>query len=243
MIFNISVAGINIGIESIYDAVYEMCSKYITDSEPDFVVSVTGSDIDFERQKSISEAKYEGRPCYNYAPEYLETLAVYRKIATGLLYYEAFLMHGSAVALDGKAYVFTAPSGVGKTTHTGFWLAKYPDAFVINGDKPIIRFINDRVFVCGTPWSGKEQINTNAILPLKAVCVLFRGEENLIEPIEFKRIFPLVLGQIYRPSDRTAAEKTLSLLKKFGESVEFYTMNCNLDPDAARVAKEGMNYE
>ena len=241
MNFKISLAGVNIGINSLYGEIYDLCRDYYTDKKTDFTVSTVPQDIDYERAKSAAEAAREKIPCYEFTAEYLETLSVYRKIAEKMLDYDAFLMHGAAVAVDGAAYLFTAPSGVGKTTHTRFWLQKYPDAFMVNGDKPIIRFIDNQAFVCGTPWAGKEGLNRNVKLPLKAVCTLFRGKENKVSRVGWGDVFPLIIGQVYRPSDQIKLNKTLQLIKKLGESTRFYTLSCNLDPDAARVAKEGID--
>ena len=241
MTFTISLAGVSIEIQSIYDDVYELCRDYLTGQGPDFCVAVTQADIDFEREKSASEARHEGKPVIDFSNGYLETLAVYRKIAEKMLEYDAFLMHGAVVALEEKAYLFTAPSGLGKTTHTRFWLQKYPEAFILNGDKPLLRIIGGQVFACGTPWAGKEGQNKNVIVPLKAVCALFRGKENRIDRISFDKVFPLVIAQTYRPSDAAEMKKTLELIGAMGKCTRFYAMACNLDPDAARVAKEGMN--
>lgn len=241
MKFTVSLAGVKIGIESLYDEVYTLCRGYLTEETADFIVATTNEDIDFERKKSKEEADHEGRAYYEFSESYLETLAVYRKIATKLLDYDAMLMHGAVVGLDGRAYLFTAPSGVGKTTHTGFWLQKYPEAFILNGDKPILRYLDGKFFACGTPWAGKEGKNQNAILPLSSICLLFRGKENKIEKIDFAKVFHLIIAQTYRPEERSALEKTLQLVGKLGESVNFYALACNLDPDAARVAKEGMD--
>ena len=243
MEFSVSLAGVNIKIVSLYDEVYELCRDYLTDNKPDFEVKIGAEDIEFERQRSAMEAAREKRPYGGYPDEYLETLAVYRKIAEGMLSYNAFLMHGAVVALNGAAYLFTAPSGLGKTTHTRFWLEKYPSAFILNGDKPLVKVTDDGVFACGTPWAGKEGLNRNVILPLKAVCALFRGKENAIERVPFDRIFPLVIGQSYRPDDREKMTETLELIGAMGKGTRFYVMACNLDPDAARVAKEGMDDE
>lgn len=181
------------------------------------------------------------RPYTDFQDSYLETLAVYRKIAVRLLDFDVLLMHGVALGLDGTAYLFTAPSGVGKTTHARFWCEAYPGAFIINGDKPLIKVTDNGIFVCGTPWAGKEKLNQNISLPLKAVCAVFRGKENKINPINFGNIFPLIIGQTYRPSDEKNMQKTLELIKKLGENTRFYTLHCNLDPDSARVAKRGMD--
>jgi len=241
MKFTIKIADINIGIKSIYDEVWSLCDGYISDEKAAFWVETEAEDIAFEREKAKSEAAFEKRPYVDFCDSYLETLAVYRKIAVRMLDFDIFLMHGAALGVDGGAYLFTAPSGVGKTTHTRFWCEMYPDAFIINGDKPLIKITDNGVFVCGTPWAGKEGLNRNVSLPLKAVCTLFRGKENIIEPIDFGKIYPLIIGQTYRPSDEKNMQKTLELVKKLGKNVRFYTLFCNLEPEAARIAKEGMD--
>lgn len=241
MLFTVSLAGVKFRIKSIYNAVYVLCRDYLCDGEFDVEIETTAADVDFERKRSAAECAVEGRPVIDYPDDYLETLAVYRKIASNALSYGAFLMHGAVVAVGGEAYLFTAPSGVGKTTHTRFWLEKYPDAFILNGDKPLILIKGDKAYACGSPWAGKEGANRNVTLPLKAVCALFRGKENRIERADFGRMFPLLIGQTYRPADGEELKKTLELLRALGERTRFYALACNLDPDAARVAKEGID--
>ena len=141
MIFTIALAGFTFRIESLYDEIYEQCADYLVpDTTPDFTVSVSPADIAAERQKSIRQDMAEGRVPVIYPDPYLETLAVYRRIAETMPKRGVFLLHGSAVALGDRAWIFTAPSGVGKTTHTRLWLEHVPGSFVVNGDKPLIRF-------------------------------------------------------------------------------------------------------
>ena len=241
MKFTVKIANVNIGIVSLFDEVYNLCRDYLTGENPDFFVETKAEDIAFEREKSRREAEYEHRPFSDFPDSYLETLSVYRKISTKLLDFDAFLMHGAVIGKEGFAYMFTAPSGVGKTTHTNLWMKAFPDAFMINGDKPILRLDNKQVYACGTPWAGKEGLNRNISLPLKAVCILARGEKNEITPVGFNNIYPLLIGQTYRPKSADGMVKTMELIKKLGETVKFYVLKCNLDPDAAKVAFEGMN--
>ena len=126
MEFTVKLAEVNIRINSIYHEVFDLCKDYLSDENPDFFVTVSESDISFEREKAKREAEVEMRVYSDFSDSYLETLAVYRKIAVGLLDYDAFLMHGAVVGLGERAYLFTAPSGVGKTTHTRFWLETFP---------------------------------------------------------------------------------------------------------------------
>lgn len=241
MEFTIKIANVNIGVVSLFDEVFDLCKDYLTNEKPDFIVKTQKEDIDFEREKSRCEAEFEHRVFFDFSDPYLETLSVYRKIATDLLRFDAFLMHGAVIGLNGFAYMFTAPSGVGKTTHTNYWLKAFPDAFMINGDKPILRFEGEKVFACGTPWAGKEGLNKNISLPLKSICILTRGDKNEISPIGFNNIYPLLIGQSYRPKTAEDINKTMQFIKKLREITKFYLLKCNLDPNAANVAFEGMN--
>ena len=71
--------------------------------------------------------------------------------------YGAFLMHAAVVEVDGIAYVFTAPSGTGKSTHVQLWLDHFgPRARVLNGDKPLFRFEGNTLYACGTPGRARK---------------------------------------------------------------------------------------
>ena len=241
MRFTVKLADINIGINSIYNEVFELCRDYLSYEEASFCIEIAARDIEYEREMSRREAELEKIPYADFSDAYLETLAVYRRIAEMLLDFDVFLMHGAAVGLDGNAYLFTAPSGVGKTTHTRFWCEEFPGAFIINGDKPLIKVTDNGAYIYGTPWAGKEGQNRNISMPLKAVCAIFRAKENSIKPVGFLDIFPLLIGQTYRPSDEKNMQKTLKLIKKLGENARFFTLFCNLDPKSAHIAKEGID--
>ncbi len=241
MKFTISLAGVPIAVESTYDEVYDLCADYRTGAVPAFTIRTDSADIRFEREKSLREAADEGQPLFIYPDPYLETLAVYRKIVVKLIERGILLMHGCAVCAGGRAYLFTAPSGTGKTTHARLWLENIPGAFVVNGDKPLLRLSGEGCEICGTPWAGKEGMNTNTIVPLEAICFLNRGEKNEIHPASFREVMPLLLQQTYRPSQPDAMTRTLSLIRLLGERIRFYRLRCNMDAEAAQVAFAGMN--
>ena len=237
----ITLAGRCVEINSLYDEVYNLCSEYLTnDGSPDFTVAVSPEDIEFERMKSIREDMSKYMHPVLYPDSYLETLAVYRKIAVGMLKYDTFLMHGSVVATCGDAYLFTAPSGTGKTTHIKLWLENIPDSYVVNGDKPLIRVREGYCEACGTPWSGKERMNTNVMVPLRAICLLERGVENSIEEISFLEAYTKLFQQTYLPTEADYVRKTMELIRKLSESVHFYRLACNMEPEAALLAASAM---
>ena len=235
----IKVAGIPIEVETQFDSLPNT-KDYETTDAPAFSVCITEQDLRDEERKSVMECVHEHIPYPGHTAAELENTAVYRKIAAKLPEYDALVFHGSAVAVGERAYLFTAKSGTGKTTHTNLWLKNIEGSFVVNGDKPILRLMDGNPVVCGTPWMGKEGFGQNAIVPLSAICVLNRGQENRIEKAAFQTVFPRLLGQSYRPENGALVVKTVKLLEQIGQRVSLYELFCNMEDEAARVAFGGM---
>ena len=168
----IRLANRYIEINNLYHFIEDYCNDYmIKDTQklpiPDFCINVVREDIDFERTKSAAEDRKEGIPIRHFTDEYLETLAVYRKIAEQMLSYDTILFHGSVIAVDGFGYLFTAKSGTGKSTHTRLWRETFGDrAVMVNDDKPLLRITKDGVIAYGTPWDGKHRLSTNTSVPI-----------------------------------------------------------------------------
>lgn len=232
----------NIGITSVYDEVHRLCSEYAAGcSDADFSFSTTQDDIDLERIKSAREDETEGRPVRNFSDPYLETLAVYRKIAEKMPYYDTVLFHGSCVAVDGEGYLFTAKSGTGKSTHTRLWKELLGDrAVMVNDDKPLIQVTDKGAKVFGSPWDGKHRLSSNISVPLKALCVLTRAEHNFIRPVSVREAYPVLLQQAYRPADGAALGRTLHLIDRLTVNVRLWVLGCNTDIEAAEIAYNAM---
>lgn len=240
--FTIALAGKRIAVSALYEDAREFCREYLTDGPADLHVEVTPEDITFEREKSAREDAVEGIPTRHFPDAYLETLAIYRKIAEIMLEHDTLLFHGSVISVDGQGYLFTAKSGTGKSTHTALWRQVFGDrAVMVNDDKPLLRVTDQGVFACGTPWDGKHRLSTNVTVPLKAICVLGRGERNRIEPLPVARALPMLLQQSYRPRDGAALARLLALLDKLTKKTGLYALHCNMEPEAALVAYHGMN--
>ena len=240
--FRIALAGEVIGVSALHDGLRTFCKDYLTDAPASFHVVITPADIAFEREKSCREAAVEGFPPDEYSDEYLETLAAYRKIAERLIDRDTLLFHGSCISVDGDAYLFTAKSGTGKSTHTRLWQKQFGSrAVMINDDKPLLKLNEQGVTVYGTPWDGKHRRSTNIACPLKAICILTRSEENRIQRIDKKAALPMMLQQSYRPADPAALRKTLALVDRLSSSAALYKLGCNMEPEAAQVAYSGIN--
>lgn len=223
----IKIADIPIGIDNKFPHITHIAKDYLTDETPLFTVFAT--DGDREREREVSEESF--------SDGYLESVVVYRKIAEQLPTYDAFVFHGAVLNVDGKAYAFTAKSGVGKTTHTRLWLNEFGDrVHYLNGDKPIIRFIDGVPHAFGTPWRGKEGYGVNESAPLSAITLLGRGVDNSAREIAASDSVMKLMGQIYIPKDPRAALLTMRLADRITKTVKFVELKCNMEPEAAHVA-------
>lgn len=124
--FAIRIAGVTVGIRPHYQMIRDLCRKYMTKDPEDLEVSVSREEILQEQMQSDKEALREKRSVCRFDAGYLETLAIYRKIAENLIDREIFLFHGSAIAYKGSGVLFTAVSGTGKSTHAALWKDAFP---------------------------------------------------------------------------------------------------------------------
>jgi len=237
--FQMNLAGRTAAVRALFPTTKEFCRDYLCSGAPDFSVAISPADIAFEREKSAREDEIEGIPIRNFSDRYLETIAVQRKVVEELFRYNCLLFHGSVVAVDGQGYLFTAKSGTGKSTHTRLWREVFGDrAVMVNDDKPILRFEEDGVLVYGTPWNGKHALGENICVPLRALCILERGEDNRIREITAKEALPMLVQQSNRPRRSQLTPRYLDMLDALARQTDFYRMECNMDPSAARLAYE-----
>lgn len=242
MDFKVKLAGVVAEVHSMFPTTKTYCSAYLTEEKPDFSITLTPENLAFEQEKSLQEAKAEGRPGQEYAPSYLETIAVQRQITERLFAYDTLLFHGSVVAVDGQAYLFTAKSGTGKSTHTRFWRETFGDrAVMVNDDKPFLKLTADGVVVCGSPWNGKHGLGTNICVPLKAICILERGTANEIHPISGKDAAMMLFQQSNRPMDPRKLPIYMDLIDRLSKQTSLFRMHCTLDPKAAQIAFDAMS--
>ena len=220
----------------VYAYTPRLCQKYLYSGEekPVFTAEITDGEI-------LAEKNNEGGE--NFPDAYLESLALFRKLGDYILNNaKGMIFHASAVAINGEAYLFTAPSGTGKSTHARLWKEMLGDKMVyINDDKPIIRFIDGDFFVYGTPWNGKHRLDTNGKAKIKAICKISQAKENSISEISPAEMLMVILNQTVRPTEITQMDKLLSLIDKLLTSVKLYSLGCNISREAAELSYETMS--
>lgn len=240
--FLIEIAGYTGQINSLFESTRDYCRNYLTETEPDFAVSITREDLAFEQEALRQEALEEGIRVRTFTDPFLERTAIQRKYAEYLFDKKVLMTHGSTVAVDGKAYLFTAKCGTGKSTHTRLWRQVFTDrAVMVNDDKPFLKFTDTGVLACGSPWSGKHGLDNNITVPLQGICILERGKENRIERISVGEALPMLLHQSYCP---LASEKRIlfeALVKQLAERMPLWRMRCNQDSNAAEVSHSAMS--
>lgn len=225
-----SIAGLKIGLEYQYPRLIHQAAAY--------VIEPSDTDFDVVLPEGLVEKTHEDNTHLSIDEcEYIQTgFIFYRK----LLDFDGMLLHASAVIKDGYAYLFSAPSGTGKSTHTALWCKVFEDAQILNDDKPAIRIIEGKVYVFGTPWSGKSDLNLNLRVPLGGICFLERSKDNFIEKIQPSQAIHLLLNQTVRPRMVKNMDRMLTLLDHIIQNTTIYRMGCNMEDEAAVMAYETM---
>ena len=234
------LAGYRVGIGGISEEMDRFLRAYADTGDPEIRIGVTAEETEAKKQ-SLIRKNLLPPGADRYPALYYEKLTVHEKVSNALLQKNVLLIHGSAIAWQGNCYVFCAPSGTGKSTHTRLWREMLGDgAVMVNDDKPYIRVDADVITACGSPYDGKHHLSSNIAVPLKAICFLSRAAENTVRKADFRDILPRLLGSTYMPESREGAFQVMKLLDEVGKRTDFYTMGCNMEPEAAETAFRAM---
>ncbi len=164
---------------------------------------------------------------------------------SGSLFYEhltrfsGVMLHASCVEYEGKAYLFSAPSGTGKSTHTHLWVKYLNGARIINDDKPAIRLVDGKFYAYGTPWSGKTDESINQGFPIVGICFLERGENN-IEKIPGIKALKLFMDQTVRPANKELMLNAVDIINNILTDIPIYKLSCDMSKEAVETSLNGM---
>lgn len=238
-LFTIKIGNIVAEVQANHSYLKNICEPYFTTENANCHICIDKSSVENEL-KSV----YEIRNATELRPEdtaewFLEVYALLHKLLPILPEYDMLFIHGSAIRYRGKAYIFVAPSGTGKSTHTRFWRECYGDEVtVINDDKPFLAFRNDMVFLCGTPWRGKHNIGQNLEVELGGICILSRGESNCICQIDPSDAVTEIIKQTNLHEYKDNVLPALNLIDKLLKKVPVYRLSCTPTLEAAEVCRK-----
>ena len=228
------IAGCIVEYEPIYPLLKNQMEAYRIDEQKiDMKLTIT---------KEFCEIKQQENP--HLTLEQCEYIYAGSQFYNKLINLGGFLLHASAVVVDNKAYLFSADSGTGKSTHTKLWQKCFGDkALIINDDKPAIKIENGICYAYGTPFSGKTDENLNMRVPLQAICFLERGKDNSIDLIPTKDALPLILKQTIFPKKQDTINHFFDMLDVVLTKTPIYQMKCNISKEAALMAYDKMTGE
>ncbi len=211
-----SIAGLTVEMSPRHALTRTRAERYrCAAKEADIVLPVTTGDAN-EEYAELAMAFYEQLPCF-----------------------DGFLLHASAVESDGKAVLFSATSGTGKSTHASYWVSEL-GASVLNDDKPAVR-LEDGVFSAyGTPFCGKNDISENRGAPLHAVVVLRRAPQTRVERLSDREALFSILDQTLRPTETARYERLISLVMRLIAQVPVYAAYVANDPSSVSVVRQAL---
>ncbi len=196
------------------------------------------TDIKIDLTEEFLREKNKRYPALTYEEtEYMWTGADFYK---QLIEHNGIMLHSSCVEKDGSAYLFSARSGTGKSTHTHLWLKNLPGTSIINDDKPALVSENGVWYAYGTPFSGKTDENLNVKVPVRAIVFIKRAEKNKVEKISSQEAIKLLLEQTVRPTEKGKAEKMLDLVSGLLTSIPVLSLECNMEDEAATESYMGI---
>lgn len=202
--------------------------EYVTEATPEAV------DI------SVSEDEIKQRNTSN--PLSAELFMHALSVGDELPAHNRLLFHGCAFEWQGKAWIFTGPSGTGKTTQYVQWKLLYGDEIhAINGDKPVLEFRDDCIMVHSSPWRGKEHMGILPCAPLGGIIYLNKAEENSVGRITPQEAANPMLRQIlFNAPNEECIRKAAALEEKMLETVELWRLDNRGDKASAKLCHDAI---
>lgn len=177
------------------------------------------------------------------ADDYVEYMELCPRTGDALLPRRRCIFHGAAFLWRGKAWIFTGPSGTGKTTQYVLWKLLYGEELeILNGDKPLLDFSGSTIFVRPSPWMGKECMCRMKSAPLGGILLLRQGRENSIRRLTPREAVLPIYGQfIYSAAAVEQARQVCALERQLLTSVPLWELTNLGDRGSARLAHDTLS--
>ena len=209
------------------------CKDYIKESaipQPAVSVRTTEEDIVNEWKRMLEDPRFQPEFVNTLPDYYFEIFALHRKLSNAMLPFGALVYHGSCVVMDGKGFILSADSGVGKSTFAKKWASEYPEkAFILNDDKPFIVKNASGFRVSGSPWNGKHHLGRNSSAPLQSIFFLERGGHNCLQKISKEEALDKMCMQVFRPEKQADFDVSMELLRNISRDIPCFQYVFDID--------------
>lgn len=154
-------------------------------------------------------------------------------------YYDTLLIHASVIRHENRAYAFTAKSGTGKSTQVANWMRNIEGCDIVNDDNPIIRIIDGKPVLFGSPWSGKTPCYRDIQVELGGIVLIERDKRNHVTPLMPLNAFTTLLAACSAMKwDEDLYQRVCGTVSKFVESTKVVTLHCLPDADSAHTCRK-----
>lgn len=152
---------------------------------------------------------------------------------------DTLLIHASVIRHAGYGYLFTAPSGTGKSTHTHLWYQHIPGCDLMNDDNPVIRIVDGEARIYGSPWSGKTPCYRNIWAPIGAITRIEQRPVNEIRRMTTLESFAALLPAVSTMKwDRRVYSGICGCLSRLLKTTPVYWLGCRPDEEAALLCHQ-----
>ena len=150
----------------------------------------------------------------------------------------AVFLHASFICWKGRAILFTGIKQIGKSTQAELW-RRFRGAEVMNGDRALLRKADGVWTACGSPFCGTSGICRNEEVPIAAIVILKKGQDNRTEPASLKDATVAFLsGCTFDTMSWDATEQVMKLAKQIHSELPMLRLTCRPDEGAVQCLEE-----
>ena len=234
----IELAGTKIALNVLYLQSVNKVSDFVSDGE--CTLSYSSSEMRIIEEKDFLKSK---APNLKFKDWEYEINSIFRDLTRILFEQGIIVFHGVTVVMNNEGYLFTAPSGTGKSTHANLWLDTFSKkARILNGDKTLLKISNNVLYAYGSPWKGKENIGYNGHVRIKAICHIKRSSINSIQEVTAPQdALPWFLQQTVLKDKNNFLRDIIQWYKRIAGSISCYDLYCNISRESVLIAYNKIN--
>ncbi len=182
--------------------------------------------------------------CFYCKPPYYEDLIepLFHAFRHAFLLYAqkkgVFALHSSSILYKDKVWLFSAPSGTGKSTQADLW-KKLHQTRILNGDLNLILLQASTPMVVGLPWCGTSQIYSNEAFPLGGVILLKKHSNNRILELTKPQQILYITQRLISPAwTEDMVSANIDFSHSLVEQIPVFQFLCRKEPTAVQILRD-----